>query len=164
MTCPPSLRGTNHVAYISERYLPFNNIYDDCDFYDALSEFWYDVATSMSIHELQSRMFVPFEINDDNSHHPLFNVDPDIQYYNQLNQYNVSSEYYTVDSFIKKCKPKLDKNSLSFMHCNIRSAPRNLNKLENYLEALETNFSFVGLSDTWFSDTTANLYSIGKSS
>ena len=99
----------------AEETLPFNNIYDDNDFYDALSECWYDIST-MSIHELETRMFVPFEINNDDSHHPLFEVDPDLQYYNQINQCNVNSDYYTIESFIRKCKPILSEDSFSLMH------------------------------------------------
>ena len=143
----------------AEENLPFNSICDDDDFYNVLSEFWYDIDMIL-IPELQSRIFVPFEINNDDSHHPLYEVDPDLQYYNKINQCNVNSDYYTADSFINKFKPKLKKDSFSLLHCNIRSAPRNLKKLENYLESLDMNFTIVGLSETWFSDSTADLYSI----
>ena len=47
-------------------------------------------------------MFVPFEINTDDSHHPLYEVDPDLQYFNQINQCNINSDYFTAESFIKK--------------------------------------------------------------
>ena len=37
---------------------------------------------------------------------------------------------------------------------------KNLHKLENYLDVLNTKFSVIGLSETWFSPATVSLCSI----
>ena len=86
-----------------EKELPFNGIDDDDYFYEALSEFWFDIAP-FDIKELRKKIFVPFEINDESSHHPLFDVDPDLHYFNQINQGGINSDYYTSDSYLSKCK------------------------------------------------------------
>ena len=114
----------------AEEILPFNNIDNDDDFYDALGEFWFNIS-DININDLTKKMFIPFEINNDSSHHPLFDVDPDLQYFNKINQGGINSDYYTSDSFLNKCKPFVDGKMFSLLHANIRSAAKNLNKLEN---------------------------------
>ena len=64
------------------------------------------------------------------------------------------------DSFVKNHSYILNENSYSLLHSNIRSAAKNLDKLDNYLNVLNTKFSVIGLSETWFSDSTASLYDI----
>ena len=60
--------------------LPFNNLDEDCDFYDALSEFWFDISR-IPVKDLQEKIFVPFELNSDDYHHPLFDVDPSVTFW-----------------------------------------------------------------------------------
>ena len=99
--------------------MPFNNIDDDSCFYDALSEFWFD-TTKLGFKDLEAKVFIPFETNSDNSHHPLFDIDPDLQYFNQINRGGVNSDYFTSDSFVKKWKQKFSgKNVFSLLHANI---------------------------------------------
>ena len=81
--------------------MPFNNIDENSLFFDALSEFWFDIS-QIAIEDLQAKVFVPFEINSDSSHHPLFDVDPDIQYFNKINQGNINSDYYTAEYSLKR--------------------------------------------------------------
>ena len=114
----------------------------------------------MTIEELQAKVFIPFEINTDSSHHPLFDVDPDMQYFNKITQGNINSDYFTSDSYIRKCSKKLSGDSFSMFHVNIRSLPKNLVSLENYLMLLDTKFTIIGLTETWLTDSTASLYSI----
>ena len=109
----------------AEEELPFNNIDENNSFYDALSEFWFD-STQIPIEDLQTKAFVPFEINSDSSHHPLFDVDPDIQYFNKIHRGDINSDYYTVESFSSKCSQMVDRNMFSLFHVNIRSIPKNL--------------------------------------
>ena len=78
----------------AEEELPFNNFDSDDDFYDALGELWFNIS-DIKINDLMKKMFIPFEINNESSHHPLFDVDPDLQYFNKINQGGINSDYYT---------------------------------------------------------------------
>ena len=46
------------------------------------------------------------------------------------------------------------------IHLNIRSAVKSLSTLNNYLEVLSIKFKFIGLTETWFNNYNANIYSI----
>ena len=70
------------MFYVHVWNLPFNHLYDDEEFYDALSEY----ANSVSIMTLDGlmatdKLFTPFELNE-SINSPLDDVDPDTQFYN----------------------------------------------------------------------------------
>ena len=93
---------------------------------------------------------------------PLYDCDPDIQYYNSQCSVNLSScNYYLEDLFNKKLS-QLDiaDNAFSMVHTNIRSIPRNLSKFDHYLESLNHKFSIIGVSESWLKDSTANRYGL----
>ena len=52
------------------------------------------------------------------------------------------------------------RDPLSLLHCNIRSLPAHYVELEPYLEILNINFSVIGLSETWLTDSNHDLYSL----
>ena len=43
------------------------------------------------------------------------------------------------------------------MHLNIRSIPKNIDKLSNYLTLLDLQFSIIALSETWLNNETSEL-------
>ena len=43
------------------------------------------------------------------------------------------------------------------MHLNIRSIPKNIDKLSNYLTLLELQFSIIALSETWLHNETSEI-------
>ena len=47
---------------------------------------------------------------------------------------------------------------LSLMHLNVRSIPKNIDKLNNYLLLLDIQFSIIGLTETWLKKETSELY------
>ena len=49
---------------------------------------------------------------------------------------------------------------LSLMHLNIRSIPKNIYMLNNYLLSLDIQFSIIGLMETWLKDETLGLYEL----
>ena len=103
---------------------------------------------SYRIHGINTKIFVPFEINDDG---PFHERDPDLQFYSD-NHYiqSTSCDYYLEDSFNDKFgeASNLD-DSLSFFHQNMKSLPKHQNELEIYLDSLNCNFFFIGLTETW---------------
>ena len=46
------------------------------------------------------------------------------------------------------------------MHLNIRSSPKNTDKLNNYLLSLDIQFSIISLTETWLKDETSELYEL----
>ena len=73
----------------------------------------------------------------------LGNTDPDTHY---LAANKPISHYYTENEFNNI--PNL-KNKLTFFNTNIRSIPKNFDKLKYFLFELNHNFSIISISETW---------------
>ena len=144
----------------AEDIFPFNHFDSNDEFISALADTW-SIDSLLPMHLLQSdnRVFQPFELNVDMTS-PLIDIDPDVQFYhNQQNVNLMSCEYHLEDSFNKKISEyDIDEYSFSLMHTNIRSIPRNLGNLENYLDNLNHKFSIVGCSESWLKDHSVDLY------
>ena len=54
------------------------------------------------------------------------------------------------------------KRSESFggIHFNLRSAPKNLCHVEDYLDCLDFSFPIVAASETWLNDSNVDLYEL----
>ena len=146
----------------SEEMLPYNHIYDDDEFLIALSDNW-DLPDVIPYDLVQNnnKIFLPFDLNENlDIYNHMAEIDPDINYYsNQCNTLFNSCDYYLENSFNKKIQEfAIDANSFSLMHCNIRSAVKNLSKLETYLSNLDHNFSIIALSESWLKDHNFQLY------
>ena len=48
------------------------------------------------------------------------------------------------------------------MHLNVRSIPKNIDKLNNYLLSLDIQFSIIDLTETWLKEETSELYELRK--
>ena len=146
----------------SQSMFPFNHFMDDKDFLIALEE---NLCTEPSIpFEFLSnndKIFTPFDFNDESSS-PLTEVDPDIQFYNdQCNQRLSSCDYMLEDAFNDRISNlNVANNGFSIMHTNIRSIPKNLSKLRNYLSNLAYEFSVIALSESWIKEHSVERYEI----
>ena len=81
--------------------LPFNHYDDDDDFVSAILENKM-IESSVTVDMLnnQDKIFIPFELNDDDTS-PLFDIDPDLQYYNAISNMNMTScNYHLEESFL----------------------------------------------------------------
>ena len=107
-------------------------------------------------------MFNPFVINSLENNISIFDIDPDIQFFNQgVNLTNCNSDYFLEETFNKKITDcLLDQENLSLIHLNIRSAPKHLDEFELFTKNLSLEFSIIGLTETWFKDTNVLLYSL----
>ena len=77
----------------------YNHIDDDNDFYTAIMEEMSD--WSYDFHEINSKVFVPFEINEQFDT-PLIEIDPDMQFYLESNYIkNTKCDYYLEHTFVK---------------------------------------------------------------
>ena len=142
----------------SRSVFPYNHFEDDADFFDALSENWY-VGIKLSYADFQDKVFVPFELNVDEKS-PLFDKDPDINFYNTVHNVNMENcNYYVEDTFNDKCSQlSITSKNLSLLHSNIRSAPKNLSSLGEYMQNIDIEFTIIGLTETWLTKDTAGLY------
>ena len=106
----------------------------------------YDLKTRLI--ELSDALFQPFEINSDDFYAPTYEIDPDINFYNEID-YHIGStcNYYMEDAFssIKEMYTSEPSEKLfSICHLNIRSLQSNLNDFDMYLKSL--NFVFLSAS------------------
>ena len=161
--CLYTERETNQWLCIvcSKSEFPFNHYDDEIDFLNVLSELWFTHSRNLSFESLTEKIFNPFELNDHHAPVPVDDIDPDIQYFNDISLGNVfhNSNYFIEDSFVEKCESLLiDSSMFSLLHMNIRSIPRHLHELEAYISNLHHEFSIIAISETWFSDATIDTY------
>ena len=77
---------------------PFNHIVTDTDFRGTLCHFFNDFDDSDL--NLSTLIFNPFEINDSDDTPSTFDIDPDINFFNELSEKLVrNSNYYNENSF-----------------------------------------------------------------
>ena len=142
---------------------PYCHLHEDEEFMSALSENW-NTKNKISLEALQNQnnIFSPFELNEI-SDSPLYDADPDIQFYqNQCHSMLQSCDYYVEDSFNKKLATmaKCDNDYFSMLHLNIRSAVKNLDNFSSYIMGLNHVFPLIGLSETWFKDINKDCYGL----
>ena len=83
------------------------------------------------------------------------NIDPD------CNLFNVSNTRYYLEDDINEIikRNNLSKNDFSLMLLNIRSLPKNIGKLCDFLSLIDNKFT-IGLSETWLHSDNVDLYEI----
>ena len=144
------------------KILPYNHIENDDVF---MSNINCIEAGSRSIEQLSEIIFNPFELNTDDHYSPLYDADPDMNYYNELDSHiGLNCNYYFDNSFQSVIQEKLkhidSKHIFSLCHINIRSLKANLPALENCLDVMDFDFSIIGISETWLRDWNCDLYNI----
>ena len=100
--------------------------------------------------------FSPDDESDyENTNRNMRDLDPD---YNCITNNNVlTTKYYLENDFndiIKSNDDYVKGFSLSLMHLNVRSIPKNIDKLNSYLLSLDIQFSIIGLTETWLKEET----------
>ena len=115
-----------------------------------------------TIKSLSESLFNPLELNNDDIYSPLCDVDPDANYFNELNAHiSQNCNYYYEDSFhdiIKtRFKNMINHHVFSLCHINIRSLKANLTAFEICLQNLEFQFSVIGMTETWLTDSNSDL-------
>ena len=132
------------------------NQLDGDDFHCAISEGISECG--FRLHELNKKVFTPFEIND-SPNLLLFEINRDIQFYMDMNYTeNIRCNYYFEDVFNEKMK-EVDKSSLSMCHLNI-SFPKHFDELELYFNSLDVKFSFLGLTETMLTECKQEYYDL----
>ena len=140
---------------------PFNHIVDNDVYYSSLLELTSDCRL-FGPDYAQTKIFDPFDLNDEKDYIPCTDINPDSYYYNDLSfSIQQNSNYYHEDSFNQSFQRVFnDNDTLSLMHLNIRSIPSNLTKLVQYLSNLNVNFDIIGISETWLNETNKDIYNL----
>ena len=144
------------------KIFPFNHIEGDDIFISEINNMDIDTKT---IESLSESLFNPLELNNDDIYSPLCDVDPDANYFNELNAHiSQNCNYYYEHSFSTiiqtRFKNMIDPNVFSLCHINIRSMKANLTSFEICLQNLEFEFSVIGITETWLTDSNFDLYNI----
>ena len=149
--------------YIGEMF-PFNHIDDESIFLKAISE----ISPSSDIiirHHTESKIFNPFEINEDDSNILEYqgDLDPDKCFFNQHSHSLLEAcNYQTEQTFNNYVSRKgISNNNFSLFHLNVRSVPANHSSLLSYMENIEHRFSVIGLTETWLRPSNIDAYGHG---
>lgn len=131
-----------------------------CNIYLQLTQ----VLTLMTHNSLQALPF--FSLNDTGFHIltgssylqlpnlkdlDLYNILPNPDKFDEADPDHMlispESHYYDIPS-LNTVLSKSGKNTISFLHCNIRSLPKHLNLLEDFLCPLNTRPYIIGITET----------------
>jgi exonuclease III len=114
-----------------------------------------------SFEKLNSIVFNPFELNDDQNILPLVDIDPDLNFFNTVDNNSISCNYFFPEAFNKECqKRKICNTHFSALHQNIRSLPKHFQEIDIFIKSLSVDFSIIGFSETWLNDTNEMYYDI----
>ena len=108
-------------------------------------------------------IFNPVELNAADLSHITSDLDPDVQFYNDVNMTNnlTNCMYHNETTFNHKVSDHaLGKDTFSLAHLNIRSLPKNLTKFEQYAETLDMPFTVLGFTENWLYASNYELYNI----
>ena len=118
--------------------------------------------TEFDFHEMNNKVFIPFEINE-SIDTPLTEMDPDIQFYsNSQYTHGAKCDYYLEDQLISKVAGKEQCNQLSFFHLNVKIIPKHFDELEMYVNSLKLEFTMIALTETWLDKSKQDLYNMPK--
>ena len=129
---------------------PFNHIEHDDVFVSEVNNIG---SCTRSIESLSHLLFNPFELNSDDHYSPLFDIDPDMNYYNEIDSHiALNCNYYFEESISAAINDKIKTGNLSkvfsLCHVNIRSLKANLPAFEICLQNMNFKFSAIGISET----------------
>ena len=101
-----------------------------------------------SIQSLTGLLFNQFELNYDDHYSPMFDMDPDMNYYNELDSHiALNCKYHFEESIAAaisdKTKGREHNNVFSLCNSNIRSLKANLPAFEVCLQNMDIKFSVM---------------------
>lgn len=130
---------------------PFNHLESEGEFVRSIQSGDDTCSIGFSF-DSTDKVFCPFDVDDKLSHY-LHDLDPDEQLLSTYLQ-RYGSPYFNEYSFnVAYESPQFE---FTVMSLNIRSALYKLNTLNAYLQGLKTEFSVIGLTETWFSHSTVD--------
>jgi hypothetical protein len=143
---------------LSSTVFPLNAIDANSDILEAINN---PINLTIDLEHLNSMIFDPFNINDENSEGPLSDIDPDHNLLREIRGTAIQNcRYYYSSDLMESLKDNSNKTEMSIFHLNIRSIPKNLNTLIPTLHSSGLNFDILGFSETWLKASNADAYGI----
>ena len=141
--------------------LPFNNIESESLFQEIVNGPADPNYTNLEKDNLTFDLFNEKELLNINSNEFLADCDPDINFLNEDYDMIKKCKYYSLPDLKKLWDAeKMKTNYFTTLHLNIRSIPKNLDKLEQLMKVTETDFDCIGISETWLKDHNAATYNL----
>ena len=139
--------------------LPYCGIEEE-EFREVIYSHRYDCLLDFS--KLDQLVFNPFELNE-NFELPLCDLDPDLQFFSDHRfSMNHRCEYFIQDTFTEyiEGQSKSNRTGMSIYLHNIKSIPKHYTDMLTLLNGLTIDFDVLGFTETWFSESTVDLFSI----
>ena len=110
---------------------------------------------------IDGSVYRPIQDYDNNPNY-INDLDPNINFYNKnTHTFMQGCKYFLEDDLNKVYGDNVNlQTGLSILSHNIRSVPKNLDKLTTYLNNANVPFSVIGLCETWHTQETVDLYGI----
>ena len=146
----------------NQSIFPFNNANNEEEYKKSLSIFFEDCDWS-NLDGISNLILNPFEINDSDKVPHAFDLDPDLNMFNELGYRLIeNSNYFTYDTFNEFITNEpMSNDTLSFIHHNCRSLNRNFDEISQLLTSdLKHSFSVIGLSETHLNSSNFDLFNI----
>jgi hypothetical protein len=104
-------------------------------------------------------VYDPLDLNEDDSEGALSDIDPDQNCLKDIKGTAIQDcQYYYSSTQIDKLQEKRNNAELSVFHLNIRSTPKNFDKLIPTLHTTGISFDILALSETWLKPRNADRY------
>ena len=131
--------------------LPFNHLPDNDEFIKAVQ------SHGHRIQNMENLIFSPFDCDEGNIGLPMYDIDPDFHFYSGSIRNKCNSEYYDDCGFnelINKNSCYRTTNSISMYHINIRSLPKNIDKLVCHLHSIICKIDIIAINENWLTEST----------
>jgi hypothetical protein len=147
-TCPHCLR----------ELFPFNDIANDTDFLQAVTN---PISNIIDIETLESMIYDPFDANNNDEEGFLSDIDPDKNFLGDIRGTAISKcKYYYNIEHMENALEYTKNSSLSMLHLNIRSLPKNIDSLMATIRTTSIAFDILGFTETWLKPANADCHGI----
>ena len=160
------LMGISHCWFCMEctqDLFPYNKMESQTEFINALHN---NSDSADLLDFFDDKIFNPLLEEDNHTYDQLYDIDPDINIFNNIN-FNIKEKcvYYNESRFTELLSKNISNTSdilFSMCHINIRSIKKNLSSFSNYLDILRFDFAFLGITETWLTPETCELYNLNQ--
>jgi exonuclease III len=147
-TCPHCLKD----------YFPFFDIDDNISLEQAILN---PINSIIDLESLNAMVFDPFDSMEDEGEGVLGDIDPDQNYLREIRGKALNKcKYYYSSNQMSDIVEANKNSSLSMLHLNIRSTPKNLDTFVATLHSSAMEIDLITLSETWLKSSNADLHGI----
>ena len=151
---------SNHWACpqcLSELF-PFTDIENITSFNEAVNN---PINLIIDIETLDTMIYDPFDTTDNERDGALSDIDPDQNYLREINGKAIADcKYYYTSTQMGTITEQNNNASISMLHLNIRSIPKNLDTFLATLHSSSLEVDLLTFSETWLKPANADCYGI----